>query len=305
MISAPAATPAAVSSTELPRNADGSVNWRATVPAAALYVKKDLKEKAAKLLERPIEQIDTLTAEDVAKLPDSYLVIKKAGILELARKRGYSSAIPEVQSAMRDYVIVRMLITWDPFEGQPTKVTGGIGDACAENTSQLGARYLGPVAANRAFSLAVRNFLEIDIVSSDELGDKGLTPEQESSTVTVAPTLMVGPRSTLEKAAAEGGFTFEKVKNAAQARWTEDSKTISEAEASGKVGPKRRIENDPAAWTTFADIPPRDCTTLIQLIRASIAARKQQQAETAAASVKPTRTSKPKTSAPAAMAEAA
>ncbi len=282
--------------TTFPRKPDGSVNWRALVRPEHLYVKAEHKEAAARQLNKPIEAIRDLGPEDIAKLPDSMLVIRKAGILELARLRGYSSAIPEVQHAQRDYVIVRTLITWDPFEGQPAKVTGGVGEACPENCTAMGAAYLAATAQNRAIARGVRDFLEIDIVCSDELGKSGVEPEQRVSSVAGgAPTTAtaassspapepgssggaVGPVPSLTKAAMQAGFSFINVKDAALARWNEDTTML-------KTNPttKRRIENDPTPWTTWSDVPPRDCLTLIQLIKAAEAARKSRPAAPAPA----------------------
>lgn len=272
-----AATPAIT----FPRKPDGSVNWRALVRPECLYVKSEHKETVARLLNKPIEAIRDLGPEDIVKVPDRMLVIRKAGILELARLRGYTSAIPEVQHAQRDYVIVRTLVTWDPFEGQPAKVTGGVGEACPENTTAMGAAYLAATAQNRAFARAVRDFLEIDIVCSDELGKDGMEPESRASTVagataasaTVAAATEapggVGPVPSLTKAALSAGFSFINVKDAALARWHEDTKMIATNPTT-----KRRIENDPKPWTNWSEVPPRDCLTLIQLIKAAEAARK-------------------------------
>lgn len=290
----------------LPRKSDGTVDWRAvamTVPSH-FYVKAEHKETVARLLGKSIAEVRDLGPEDIVKVPDRYLVIRKAGILRLAEIRGYVSEIPDVQFASRDYVIVRSLITWTPFEGMPT-TSGGVGEANPENTTRLGAAYLAATAENRATARNVRDYLQIDIVSSDELGKDGVEPEQAqfNSGSTEAATSSSGvqpaaspsapsgpmdltPQGTLARAAAEGGFSFEDVKDAAQLRWDEDSAKLAE-DPSLADSPtwKRRIENDPAAWTGFSGdegVPPRDCLTLTNLIKAAKAAQAQTQAERAA-----------------------
>lgn len=291
------------SSASWPRRADGTVDWRKLVRAEHLYVKGEHKEAAAKLLAKPVTELYNLTTEDIAKIPDRMLVIRKAGILELARLRGYTAAIPTVSFAQRDYVIVETLITWEPFEGKAAKTTGGVGEANPENTSELGSRYLASNAQNRAFARAVRDYLEIDIVSSDELGKDGQEPEQKSyraesqTAASSNPAAMdLTPQGTLTRHATEAGFSFEKVKQAAAARWKEDSDSLL-ADPTLAESPtwRRRIENDPAPWAAWQDVPPRDCHTLIALIKAAKAARELATKEKAAAAATPTATTPPVT----------
>ena len=273
------AAPMLSPSSTYPRKDDGSVNWRALVRPEHLYVKREHEEKVAKLLNKPISALADLGPEDISKVPDKYLVIRKAGILELARLRGYEKAPPEVKHVQRDYVVVQVHIAWLPFEGIPAKVTGGVGEACPENCSKMGAAYLAATAENRAFSRAVRQFLEIDIVSSDELGD-GVAPEQESSrfggdssnATTNGPVsaMDLGPSGSLQRAAANSRqrFTFEQIKDAAVYRWADDSeKLVANPGLANDPTWKRQIENDPAPWTDWKDVPPRDCLTLIALIK--------------------------------------
>jgi hypothetical protein len=269
---------------EWPRKPDGSVNWRALVRPEHLYVKREFEPKVAEMLGKKSTDIANLLPEDIAKVPDRYLVIRKAGILELARLRGYSSAVPDVKHAARDYVVVQTLVSWLPFEGQPVKTNGGVGEAHHENTSRLGAFYLAAMAENRAFARAVRQFLEIDIVSSDELG-AGIEPEQNPSAVQTATSNIndMLPTGALAKAAHEGGFSFEQIKKAALSRWQEDSINVAK-----DANFKRRIENDPTAWQDFKDIPARDCMSLITLIKAAKAARETSKKEMEAEKVSQT-----------------
>lgn len=275
------ATPTA-EPTVFPRTPDGVVNWRSMLFANELYVKNEHKDTVARLLGKPVEAIRDLTTEDVAKVDDRYLVVKKAGILRLARLRGYSSALPDVKHVQRDYVVVQTWVEWDAFDGKPGKRTGGVGEATPENTTQLGAAYLASTAQNRAFARAVRDFLEIDIVCSDELGRDGKQPEQEDSRAAggvagqaANEPLDLGPAGSLQRAARDSKrrFTFEEVKQAALSRWQEDCDALAtkpELEQDPKW--KRRIESDPNAWEKWGDIVPRDCLTLITLIKAADAA---------------------------------
>lgn len=261
--------------TALPRKVDGTVDWRAVAmrTPANFYVKREHEEKVAALLGKQPSEVADLSPEEIAKVPDKYLVIRKAGIIELARLRGFSSAIPEVQHVQPDYVVVRTLIAWDPFEGIPAKVSGGVGEAHPQNCTRMGAAYLAATAENRAFSRCVRQFLEIDIVCSDELGGSNVEPEPSSnggSNGAAKSQIDLTPQGSLARAAQEGTYTFsfEQVKQAAKSRWEEDN-----AKVTTDPNAKRRIENDPTDWKTWADIPPRDCYTLTQLIQAAKAAK--------------------------------
>ncbi len=230
--------------TELPRKLDGSVNWRACVKPEHLYVKKEHEATVAKKLNKPFAEIN------VTEVEDRYLVIRKAGIIELARLRGYESAPPEVKHVQRDYVVVQTHITWLPFEGQPAKVTGGVGEAHFENTTKMGANYLAASAENRAFSRAVRQFLEIDIVSSDELGAQEVEPDTDAAPASTNP---FSPQGALSRTATETGFTFDVVKKGALSKYRD------------------KIKGEPEQWTKFEDISPLDCNTLIALLREAAA----------------------------------
>lgn len=298
-----------------PRKPDGKVDWRAVAmqQPAHFYVKDEHKGTVANLLQKPAAEIRNLGPEDLAKVPDKYLVMRKAGSLRLADLRGFVSEVPDVQFALRDYVIVRSLIQWTPFEGMPL-TSGGVGEACPENCTELGAAYLAATAENRAFSRNVRDYLQIDIVSHDELGD-GVEPEINPSAIATAPGTPAAsstpapsagpkdltPQGTLQRTAEEAHFSFEDVKAAAQSRWDEDSTALAANPAF-----RRRIENDPSSWTDFRGdngVPPRDCLTLTDLIRAAVRARSEvRAADAAAAETAPaTEPAPPQATAPAAV----
>jgi hypothetical protein len=106
-----------------------------------------------------------------------------------------------------DYVVAVCTIDWIPnYENQGcngiSPVTfSAIGDAHERNTSGFGKNYLGPIAENRAFVRAVRNFLKINIVSQEEIGG----PNQNEGGDDLALTKL---RETM----TEFGVTFDLVK---------------------------------------------------------------------------------------------
>ena len=86
-------TPAAASgknpSPVYPRKPDGTINWRALVQPAHVYVKKGDEAKVAAALGVTPQDIKE-GKYDTTRVEDKHLVIRKAGLIELARIRGWS-----------------------------------------------------------------------------------------------------------------------------------------------------------------------------------------------------------------------
>lgn len=243
-----------------PRKPDGSINWRALVQPAHVYVKKGDEPKVATALGVTPQDIKE-GKFDTTRVEDKHLVIRKAGLIELARIRGYTSAAPEVKYASRDYVVVQTHIHWNAFDGQSAVVTGGVGEASGENTSSFMRVYLAAAAENRAFSRAVRQFLNIDIVSNDELGGNGVEPEVDSGP-SVASSL--SPQGVLQKTVEESKSSFDKMKTAAVAKFKHDTERLAKDPLY-----KAAFKSDPVVWTKYEDVSALDCMTLIELINRS------------------------------------
>ena len=240
-----------------PRKPDGTMHWRGCVKPEHLYIKKGDEAKVATSLGITPQDIKE-GKFDITRVEDKHLVIRKAGLIELARIRGYTSAAPEVKYASRDYVIVQTWIHWSAFEGQPATVTGGVGEASPDNTSSFMRVYLAAAAENRAFSRAVRQFLNIDIVSADELGGNGVEPEVDSAP-SVASSL--SPQGVLQKTVEEAKSSFDKIKTASIAKFKHDTDQLAKDPAY-----KAAFKSDPSVWTKYEDISALDCMTLIELI---------------------------------------
>lgn len=240
-----------------PRKPDGSINWRALVQPQHVYVKKGDEPKVATALGVTPQDIKD-GKYDTTRVEDKYLVIRKAGLIELARIRGYYSALPEVKHSSRDYVVVQTHIHWKEFDGQDEVSTGGVGEATPENTSQFMRAYLAAAAENRAFSRAVRQFLNIDIVSHEELGSNGVEPEADSGS---SMSTSWQPQDVLQKKVEEAKSSFEKMKAAAITKFKHDAEQLAK-DPLYKVA----FKTDPSVWTKYADITAIDCLTLIELI---------------------------------------
>lgn len=240
-----------------PRKPDGSINWRALVQPQHVYVKKGDEAKVATALGVTPQDIKE-GKYDTTRVEDKRLVIRKAGLIELARIRGYTSALPEVKCSNRDYVVVQTHIHWAAFDGQPPVSTGGVGEASPDNTSSFMRFYLAAAAENRAFSRAVRQFLNIDIVSADELGGNSVEPEVDSGS---SMSTSWQPQDVLQKKVEEAKSSFEKMKAAAVAKFKHDTEQLAKDPLY-----KAEFKTDPAVWVKYADITAIDCLTLIELI---------------------------------------
>jgi len=171
-------------------NEEGLVDWRKMVKQEYLVANR----QRAKSL-------------DVSELEDKDLLILLGGIKELAQIRGYKSLEYDVRSPSADYVVATCKITWLPnFETEGNEVTfSAIGDASPNNTSSFAKFFLGPIAENRAFVRCVRNFLKINIVGQDEMGNVKVMDESE-------PENPSDPRYLLQRVMKEKGVSFEQVK---------------------------------------------------------------------------------------------
>lgn len=151
----------------------GLVDWRAMVPSEFLYVNPSRKEKVEKKYGKTYDEIKPI--ED--NVEDTDLVLMLGGVKQLLRIRGYNSVEFLIKESNMDYASVNCTITFIPnFETEGRTVIFSE-NACAHlgNTSGFGQKYLLELATNRAFCRAVRNFLNINIVSKEEIsgGENG------------------------------------------------------------------------------------------------------------------------------------
>ena len=173
---------------------DGLIDWRRMVKSEHLVPNKDRTNET-----------------DVTKLKDFQLIILLGGIKELAQIRGYTDVRYVVTSPSPDYVVATCVITWIPnyeTEGRPITFSA-IGDASPNNTKSFAKNFLGPIAENRAFVRCVRNFLKINIVGQEELGDAKMLSESSESTNTNS----TDPKSILHSLMKDTGVSFKEIKD--------------------------------------------------------------------------------------------
>jgi hypothetical protein len=189
---------------------DGLVNWRVMIPSEFLVPNTSKTEE-----------------KDISKLKDNELIILLGGIRYLASLRGFNNINYIVNTNSPDYVCITCCISWQPnFETQNTIISySAVAAASRENTNGFGQYYLAEIASNRAFCRAVRNFLDINIVSKEELNDKGEIAESSNNNngqegLDLLSSLMIEKRISFEKIKekliqeqVENAKTFESIKD--------------------------------------------------------------------------------------------
>lgn len=167
---------------------EGLVDWRAMIPNKFLYVNNDTKIRARieKKYGKSYFDIDP-TKDNVS---DGDLVIMLGGIKYLAKLRGYNRVSYIIKEATENYAGVNCQIEFIPNYETEQQVILFEDNACAHynNTNGFGRNYLLEMATNRAFCRCVRNFLNINIVSKEELGANN---EEASSEPVVDTTKQV------------------------------------------------------------------------------------------------------------------
>lgn len=206
-------------------NEDKTINWRAMVPVQYLYLNPERRNSLEQKYGKKLEEVDLATT----KVDDQDLVITLGGIKFLCRLRGFSSVYNNPVVATDVYCACHCRITFIPnFETFGTEVEFS-DNACAHlgNTTRFGKQYLVEMASNRAFCRCVRNFLNINIVSKEELGAKSDEEAAETD----------GAYGILQAAMDKKGITFEKVKEKLVAEKFENAESFS----SIKDIPKKKV----------------------------------------------------------------
>ena len=169
---------------------ENGTNWRSLIPIKFLYVNSGNKDNIEKKYGKKYEEINLETD----KIEDIDLIISLAGIKHLLKLRGYKELDYEIHSANEQYAAVKCKIR---FSGHAETNDGDrwFADcACAHlgNSKGFGQQYLLELACNRAFCRTVRNFLNIYIVSKEEISQvaEEPAPNQSQSAIGIFETLL-------------------------------------------------------------------------------------------------------------------
>ncbi len=223
------------------------IDWLRMIKPEYLVFNTQQKDKIEAQYGKPLADLS------VTEVEDKYLLILLAGLKEVAALRGYTDVRVDVKESTPENCIVTTHISWIPnVETNGDAISyGDVAGANKNNTMPIGKNklgeyvwYLETIAANRSFCRAVRSFLGIHIVARDEIGSSfTVEPTAESSGLPDS-----SPQAMLEKKCKSAKSDLAKLKIAAG-----KSKDI-------------KLTEDPSKWNDWADIPSRDCFTLLGAI---------------------------------------
>jgi hypothetical protein len=167
-----------INSLEYKTDKHGFIIWRDMISPEYLYPNKEYFERRG--------QAVPSTAEGLA---DNQCLVKIGGLIELMRIRGYTLLDQQVLNVDNGYVTAKCTITWLPnLETDNKPVTfSWVANSNVGNCGDFMANFQETQAQNRALSLCIRKFLNINIVSDEEMskGETKLIPEKEKSQPTL------------------------------------------------------------------------------------------------------------------------
>ena len=218
---------------------DGLVNWRKMINSK--YLVPNLSKFPSGTENKDL---------NVQELDDSQLLILLGGIKELANIRGYSKVEYKVFNCTQNHVAVSCKITWLPnFETSNSQVEfESLADAHLDNTKSFAKDFLMAIAENRAFVRAVRNFLRINILGSDVLGDTKNQTVVHTESGTENTIAASHPANVLKEAMSKANISFDKIKETMVKEGVENAET----------------------WNGVSDIPHKMIFSLIQRIKKKI-----------------------------------
>lgn len=219
------------------------VNWREKVLPEYLYVNKEWFTN--KSLAVP---------DSIDGLKDNQLVINLGGLKFLLRERGFRSCKTKVKNVGDNYVVAKCEIIFSENEHGPETLYTANASATINNTDSFGLRYLEATAENRAFARCIRNFLNINIVSDEELTREPLQPMVQTQSQSQSKGFT--PQGLLQNLVEEkfGINSFVPFKQT----------KIKELFSSGAF---KADVNDINSWKEYEHIPAKEARILLGLIK--------------------------------------
>lgn len=240
-----------------PRRPDGRIQWEKLIPHEHIVFNTQNPKTCEEIEKAYGAQAKSLVYGDLVKsgvqVNPKHILVLLQGFYELFALRGgsASSRIAHVVSYPSEAAIsvCECTINWYPNIEEPLGFSSyGTADATMENTGGWG--YLSAMAGNRAFVRAVKQGLRIPILGFDEIAKKdSAIPESGNSSSQLPVSTAMTPSGSLERHATEAKFSFNAVKTGAATKY------------------KEKIEGNPELWNSWSDISPRDCWTLITIIK--------------------------------------
>lgn len=164
---------------EYKKDEAGNIDWLKMLPEKFLYINEGKKKELEARTGKPFEEIK------IADVKETDLIILLSGIRFLADLRGYKYAKTKVDIANENFSAATCEICFIPNEEQVLEqIYTASASAHPLNTKSFYSNYLVEAATNRAFCRAVRNYLNINIVSKEELGEEN---QESTKSVVLSP----------------------------------------------------------------------------------------------------------------------
>ena len=227
---------------------NGDVDWKAMIDPANLVVNEDWFVRYKKDIPSSTEG-----------LKDEQMIITLQGFKDLAKLRGYQSVSFDVLESSKEYVSVKCSIQWrGNYETLDQSIYyEELANASVYNTDSFASVFLETIGANRAFSRCVRNFLNINIVGSEEVGSRSAKKlqigEEAEVTEEASGSWGVGIHGILMKS-FESKFAKDGFDDFLGFLRSAYSKEIYRNENASK-------------WKTIEDIDPKDCREILKVIK--------------------------------------
>lgn len=227
---------------------EGTIDWRAMIPSKYLYLNNDPKNRARleKKYGKPYAEIDIIK-DNVA---DTDLIITLAGLRALLRIHGFKEINEVIKESNQYYASVTCNVLFSANRDNEFRDTYWSSSASAtlENTTSFYQKYLVEAASNRAFARCLRSYLNIAIVSREEMGSTEENPDNITSEIKSVAT---DPLSILKNKVSDLNWSFadfhQKIIDA-------NNKNI-ELNEEGKPGRKRKVIENVETWKSYDDIP--------------------------------------------------
>lgn len=198
----------------------GFIDWRAMINPKHVVLNRNSVAKAGYVYE---SLSDSDREKFLNEWPDDKKIIRLAGFKEVARLRGYTSVNNRVEQ-VGEKVVCHCTIEWIPnFEGNPCAgfTYTAVASASPANVAPEYSQALEAIACNRAFARAVRESLNIHVVSDEELDPNKV---EEVSNAKIPST---HPRAQLIKKCQELEVGFPAVKTMLEGLMLDNSDIVS------------------------------------------------------------------------------
>lgn len=231
---------------------NGLIDWEGMINPKFVILFADKASEIEKKYGESVKTLQKKVQDGDVDVESKYKLVLLQGWRELATLRGYSSYTFTPLSSSPNFISVFCNIKWLPnFEtsGVPAESSDGA-DAHPDNTYDFAANYLTSIACNRAFCRAVRGFLNISILASDEISDKKAKREVQTDFSGQPPS----PQDSLKKVLALNFSVkdFDGFKSLLKSEIRKGNQIIS--------------NDDFSKWSSYSDfndIPKRECVRLI------------------------------------------